>query len=232
MPGARFEGVITIDGPAGAGKTTLGHWLSDELRIPYLETGFVYRAATYRVIQRGLGAEAWDQRLLEGLEVRPRLPPRPRSRPQSLSMEGTQFEIARHLFSTDVDALVARVSSVPPVRDGVKKLCRRLVGEGPMIISGRDTGTSIVPMASCKIFLTAAESVRSARLGRGTAPAPQDRPRAEDEVTGHPGPPSARHELESRLLRDHLRPAQDAHIIDTTSLSVGEVRDRAMRCLR
>jgi cytidylate kinase len=232
MPEPRFDGVITIDGPAGVGKTTLGHWLSDELGIPYLETGFVYRALTYGVIQRRLEPDAWDQRLVEGLDVHPRLPPPPRPRPQFVSIHGTGLDVDSDLFSAEVDALVARVSSVPSVRAGVRVLCRRLVGAGPMIISGRDTATSIVPMAACKIFLTAERSVRSARVTHGASAPPEGRPGAEYEVAGHPGPAEVRHELESRLLGNHLRPAPDAHIIDTTSLTVAAVRERAMRCLQ
>jgi cytidylate kinase len=222
-----FAEVIAIDGPAGAGKTTLGHWLADELDFAHLETGFLYRAAAYRASAHGIRKEGWGGDLLAGLEVCPRTP-RLGGRPQRLSFGGHELDIEHDLFSSEVDELVACVSSVAAVRDGVRELARTIAGRGQLIISGRDVGTAIVPEAHHKLFLTADQDIRAARLGRSVnmpgsrAATPRQNPQSAED---------SRHKLESKLLAQHIQPAADALVLDTTALTIDAVRSATLRHL-
>lgn len=218
------SGVIAIDGPAGAGKTTLGHWLADKFDLLYVETGYIYRAATHLAITQGLRPDRWDERLLEGLKVIPRLP-MPRRREQRLLINGRDLDVEADLFSSEVDELVVRVSSNSRVRAAVRLVCRELLKEGKIIMSGRDVGSAIVPEADYKLFLTADAKVRAARLGR------PHRRETDDERVPEIEPVGRRQEQEARLLRGHLRPPADALVIDTTLLSIADVRVVALRHL-
>lgn len=201
---------VTIDGPTAAGKTTLGYWLADHLRIGFLETGYLYRAAAHRVVDGQVLEIAWDDRLLAGVEVRPRSP-RPESIPQKLIVEGRELDLAEDLFSPEVDRLVAQVAAVESVRHAVRELSRVAAASERLIASGRDTGVAIVPEADRKLFLTADPAVRASRGART-----------------HPGP-SSRQELESKLLGHRIEPAPDASVIDTSAMTIGEVRSAAVR---
>jgi cytidylate kinase len=222
---ADFDGVITLDGPTGAGKTTLGQWLADELGYEYLESGYLYRAATHRAVTEGIAQDEWDARLVAGLSAEPR-PPRTGAA-QEVRLGDRALSLTDDLFSTEVDALVARVSAVASLRQAVRKLLRGLAADRKLILSGRDAGTKIVPEAPHKFFLTAMKEVRSARReGRDPAKStPIGRSR------GGGAEPMPRHELESRLLGDHLQPAPDALVIDTTNASIDTVRAIALNHL-
>ncbi len=224
---ADFDGLIALDGPAGAGKTTLGHWLADRLGYDYLETGFLYRAGAYVATKAKVDENRWNRRLVTTVDVVPRTP-LPEGTPQQVLIDGCELNVQQDLFSERVDALVARVAAIKDVRAAVRELVRAHACDARLIISGRDVGTAIVPEAGHKLFLTADEGIRANRLGRRgdavrpAAPLPQPSVRA----TATP-----RHELESKLLSSHLHPAPDALVLDTTALTVDAVRLAALQHL-
>lgn len=222
-----FKEVITIDGPTGAGKTTLGHWLADELNYEYLESGYLYRAAAHQAVTTGAPEGGWGADLIATLSVQPRRPGV--DLPQELQLDGHVLSIQDDLFSRDVDSLVARVAASNGLRQAVRSRLRDLASDRRLILSGRDAGTRIAPEAPHKFFLTATKEVRSARLeGRdpGATPATRDQARVEPDERAGP-----RQELESRLLTRHLQPAPDALVIDTSDTSIEEVRAIALRHL-
>ena len=163
--------LITIDGPAGSGKTTLGHWLADLLGIPYLETGWLYRAATYRLLTDRYDDVNWGESLVAELDVEPRLPA-PLVHEQVITLSGGALDVERDLFSPAVEGLVAQVASDDGVRRAIARLTRKVVERhgATAIVSGRDAGTAIFPEAPFKIVLTADAAVRRARVERRGLP--------------------------------------------------------------
>ncbi|HEX5594055.1 MAG TPA: (d)CMP kinase [Solirubrobacterales bacterium] len=212
MPTSEAEQVITIDGPSGVGKTTLGRWLADRQRFGYCESGYVYRAIAYRTLVEKIGEGEWDERLAEGLTVTARQPP-PEPGLQEVLLEGRSLDIEEELYSPAVDERVVKVATIEAVRRVVSRVCRPLVERGRLVLSGRDAGSAIAPQASIKLFLTAERSARIARRGGRIA------------ETSH------REELESRLLSDRIVPSPDATVIDTTDLSQEEVRSLAWKAI-
>jgi cytidylate kinase len=217
--------LIALDGPAGAGKTTLGHWLADHLDLAYFETGLLYRAAAFQALAQNLGEDKWDGALLSDLEVTPRLPGGRVADLQRLILPDRVLDIESDLSSARVDAIVPLVASVPSIREAVRSICREAIDRMPLIASGRDVGRAIIPEAPHKLFLTADPALRSARLERRSN---QDR----DESGGSPQlQPGGRQTLEAKVLKPHLEPAGDALVIDTSSLTVEQVRSAALRYL-
>jgi cytidylate kinase len=198
---------ITLDGPAGAGKTTLGHWLADELGYRFLESGYLYRAAAQTALAKGVDRASWDQHLLAGITVTPRNPA-PDASEHQMQRNGDPIDIRNELFTAEVDAFVTEVAMVPELRQEVTTICRSLAARGPTVISGRDIGKLVLPEAGCKIYLKADSEVRSERMD---------------------GPwPLTRQRLETTLLGAHSKPAADALVIDTSDSSIECIRAIAL----
>lgn len=217
--------LITIDGPAGSGKTTLGHWLADLLAIPYVETGWLYRAATYRVITDGCKKEEWGESLVAGLDVEPRLPA-PSVHEQAVTLSGCALNVERDLFSPAVEGLVAQVATNDGVRRAIAGLTRNVVerhGAGA-IVSGRDAGTAIFPEAPFKIVLTAEAAVRRARVARRGLPGGDQIERSRSTVS-----------VDRLLLEpaavDDLAARNTSLRLDTSAMTVDSVREAVLEYL-
>jgi pantoate ligase/cytidylate kinase len=155
--------IVAIDGPAGAGKSTVTRALAQRLGLTFLDTGAMYRALTWWVLQQGVdpadpGAVA---PLLEGLDL-------------DLSTNGegqAQIQVNGHNVSTairspEVTAVVSTVAAHACVRQSLTSLQQRLGEQGGLVAEGRDTGTAVFPDAECKIFLTASAAERARRRAR------------------------------------------------------------------
>jgi cytidylate kinase len=197
--------VVAIDGPAGAGKSTLARALAEALGLAYLNTGAMYRAVTAEAMRRGIDPEDADALVAVARSLRFSLGG---SRPPSLLIDG--HPPAPDLSRSEVEATVSAVASHPPVRDVLRAEQRRLGGDGA-VVEGRDIGTVVFPDASMKVFLRAEPAERAARrqAERGTLD-------AELETA-----------LERRDARDArtnpLVPAPDARVVDTSGKDPGEV---------
>lgn len=150
--------IITIDGPAGTGKTTVAKTLASKLNFAYFDTGAMYRAVTYKIMKekKSLGdSDLWQ--ILEGLDY------------QIKNLEGiTRYfldgeDVSETIRTSDVTAQVSAVSALPIVRKALVELQRRLGKEGNAVFEGRDMGTVVFPEAELKIFLTASPEVRAYR---------------------------------------------------------------------
>ncbi len=222
VPGGRFEGVIAIDGPSGAGKSTVSRELARQLGMRYLDTGAMYRAITWAVLQAGVQpddapavAEVADRvTLAVGTD-----PGRPH-----ISLDGTPLE--QEIRRPAVTAAVSAVSSVPAVRERLVAQQRRLIGAGGIVVEGRDIGTVVVPAATLKIFLTASSGARAGRrgaeLGAGSA----------QEIDATAANLARRDNLDSNRLLSPLRAAPDAVRVDTTGLSLPQVLGRVLDLVR
>ncbi len=201
--------IITIDGPAASGKSSVSRLVARELGIPYVSSGLLYRAATYLAQAQGqpLNDEAALLRLLAAHQVNLVTAVGARNR---VAVDG--FVLDSELHTDTVDAGVSEVARHPGVREWVDARLREL--RGAFIIEGRDMGTEVFPNAALKVYLSAPPEVRAARrVGerRGDLA----------EVT---------RALRRRDLLDaaQSRPAEDALHLDTRQLDLGEVVARVL----
>ena len=148
---------VAIDGPAGVGKSTLARRLAAELRVPYLNTGLMYRAVTLLGVRDGVDLEDGDRLAAIARRVRFDLDPADAGK---LEIDGATPSY--DLSSPAVEASVSRVSRHPAVRAVLRREQRRLALKGG-VVEGRDIGSVVLPDADVKLFLTASEGERAER---------------------------------------------------------------------
>ena len=206
--------LIAIDGPAGAGKSTVARAVAEALGITYLDSGAMYRCVALAALHAGLppdDAEAVTE-LAAGL---------------SISFAGDRVEldgedVTAAIRDPDVSTAASRVSVHPSVRKAMVARQRQLIEAGPYVAEGRDIGTVVSPDAPLKVFLTADDGERARRRAAETGE-PVDRVLAR---------------LAERDARDRdrehgaLRPADDAVEVDTTGLRIEEVVARVVALAR
>jgi CMP/dCMP kinase len=203
--------VIAIDGPAGAGKSTLARDLAAELDVGYVNTGLMYRAVAEAALRLGIDPD--DEAALEraALSIRFDLDD---GHPAALLVNGQPPGPA--LESTGVEDTVSLVSRHPAVRTVLRR-AQRALGERGAVMEGRDIATVVFPDAPVKVFVTASPEVRAARRRRERGDA-----EAGDAI-------ERRDHLDART--NPLRPAEGAIVIDSTDLSAHEVLRRALEAV-
>ena len=197
---------MAIDGPAGAGKSTVARALAERLGFRYVDTGAMYRALTWFAITHGLP-------LGEGEPLAAVAEEKPVSFDESgrVWMAGTDVTAA--IRKTRVDRLVPVVARHPAVREVMRRRQRALVASGDVVVEGRDIGTVVAPDADVKVYLVADRSVRA---GRRLAERP--------EIGADALATDLRLRDESDAAR--MQPAPNAEVIDTTDLAVDDVVGR------
>ena len=220
--GSRRAILVAIDGPAGAGKSTLAAHLARRFGLLNLETGAMYRALALKAIENALDLDEEASLLRAAAHTRIALEP---------SREGNRVlldgvDVTRRVREPDVSAAASRASVHPAVRAWMVKQQRVLGAAGGVVMEGRDIGTVVFPDAELKIFLDADPAVRGERrfrqLSVDEAPPPQQASR--DLVLA---------ELRERDRRDRaraespLQAAEDAVVIDSTQLSLEQLLERA-----
>jgi len=215
---APIRHVVAIDGPSGAGKSTVARLLARRLAFAYLDTGAMYRAVTWYLLDRGAASledEAQVLALLEKLDLEIGADGRLRVNGQ---------DVSAHLRSQEVESRVSAVSALPAVRGRMRHLQREQARRGPIVAEGRDMGSVVFPHAQCKFFLDAGPHER-ARRRRGDFLA-AGRDVSEEAVEKEM---AVRDRLDSMRRDGPLTRTTDALYVDTTGLSIDQVVDALAR---
>ena len=214
--------VIAIDGPVGAGKSTVARALAQRLGYRYVDTGAMYRAVAWQATHRGIdlndrAAVAEVARAIEIEFV-------PGAGGQRVVAQGT--DVTEAIRSPRMSEGASVVSAYPEVREALVALQRRMGEGGGVVMEGRDIGTVVFPNAEVKIYLDASLDNRARRR--------HEELRAKGEAITFEGVREALRERDHRdSTRAHspLRAAPDAVVIDSTTLTVAQVVDEIMRQL-
>lgn len=225
--------LIAIDGPAAAGKSTIGQAVADRLGYRYLDTGAMYRAVTWAALERGIDTD--DETAVTKLAAELDIDIAAAGLVPEYDDDGRQYtvyvdreDVTWALRRPEVDAHVSTVAAYPGVREALVQQQRRIAGRGEAVIVGRDIGTVVLPDADVKIYLDASVEERARRryqerLRRGGG----DAAPAADFY-------AILRDMRRRDARDRsrktapLKPAEDAVVIHTDGLSVEEVVSRVM----
>jgi cytidylate kinase len=239
----RQRPVIAIDGPAGAGKSTLAAHLARRFGFLNLETGAMYRALALKAIENDLSFD--EEAPLLDLAGYTRILLEPQIEGNRVLLDGR--DVSRRIRDTDVTAAASRVSVHPQLRAWMVKQQRALGAVGGVVMEGRDIGTAVFPDAEVKIFLDAAPEVRGNRRYRQVTPAPlltvtqnasRQSPDSQTEEQRRASEEAIIREMKERDYRDRnraespLQPAPDAVILDSTSLTLEEVLAQAEQIVR
>jgi CMP/dCMP kinase len=207
--------IIAIDGPAGAGKSTVASRLARKLGYVNLESGAMYRALALKAIEWDISFD--DEAALDDLAHKSRIKIEPTLGGNRVFLDGR--DVTQRVRETDVSEAASRVSVHPQVRERMVARQRELGANGGVVMEGRDIGTKVFPDADVKIFLDADPVIREQR-------------RIQQQHSRGASAESMATELRERDRRDRtranspLQAAPDATLLDSTSLSEDEVLDR------
>ena len=211
--------VIAIDGPAGAGKSTIARAVADRLGFEYLDTGAMYRALALTAIENGIDLEDADAltALADSVDIE--------LRGDLVKLNGR--DVSKVIRGPDVTAAVSKVAAVDGVRRAMAAMQRSRAEAGNLVMEGRDIGSAVVPTAAVKIFLTATKEERALRRARQLGLATDEESLRELSRT-----------IEDRDRADAERKASpfvkanDAVVVDSTGKDVDTVVDEIASAAR
>ncbi|MCL4274005.1 MAG: (d)CMP kinase [Anaerolineales bacterium] len=216
--------IITLDGPAASGKSTIGRKLADTLGYLFFDTGIMYRAVTWIAIQRDMDLN--DESTLTELAENAHIDIRPPSKNDGRACDViiAEKDVTWEMRSSEVDANVSVVSAYAGVRKALTEQQRRIGLRGKVVMVGRDIGTVVLPEADLKIYLDASAEERARRRY--------------DEIIARGEQSNYDEILKKMIERDRidstravapLRPADDAVIIDSDKMDAEQVFEHVLK---
>jgi cytidylate kinase len=206
--------IVAIDGPAGAGKSTVARQVAERLGMGYLDTGAMYRAVAYLAAQSGV--DAADGERLAAIARDHRLTMRPMPGGMAIAVNG--IDVTEQIRRPEVTASVSAVAAHPGVRAAITAAQRDVLGTGSWVCDGRDIGTTVWPEAELKVFLTASVAERARRRCAELNARGMPEPLEDVQATI-----AARDHQDATRAASPLRVAADAIRLDTSDLSVDQV---------
>ncbi|MER7500253.1 (d)CMP kinase [Nonomuraea pusilla] len=211
--------VVAMDGPSGSGKSSVSRGVARALGLRYLDTGAMYRAMTWWMLRQGVdvadaaavAARCGEPALVSGTD------------PEAPAIHVDGVDVAGPIRQADVTGAVSAVAAVPEVRRRLVALQREIIGDGDIVVEGRDIGTVVCPDAGVKVYLTASAEARARRRSA--------------EVTGstveaQQADMARRDTLDSTRTTDPLSMAAGAVELDTTELTLDEVIAEVLRLVK
>lgn len=217
--------VVTLDGPAGSGKSTTAREVARRLGYRYLDSGALYRAITHALLTEGVAEARWPELTADSLDA---LGVEAEPGEETLILRHRGAVLADELRTPEVTAHVSSVARLPAVRGWLLETQRALGRHGRLVADGRDMGSVVFPRAGTKVFLEADLRERARR-------------RLRDRGVGHPDDADVRGEAERLAGRDRadtrreaspLRVPEGAHRLDTTELAFEEQVERVVTLAR
>ena len=215
--------IVAIDGPAGAGKSTVARRVATALGFAFLDTGAMYRAATWRALRHGINLD--DPAALAASTAAMDLVIEETPEGQRVLVDGE--DVTRAIRTPEVTRLIFKLDQNSDVRRTLVELQRRFGERQPTVAEGRDIGTVVFPRAKCKIFLDASLECRTLRRAADLEKAgtPVDLHKLREEI--HERDEKSRNRADSPLRR-----ADDAVDVDTSGMTVDEVVTTLARLAR
>ncbi len=205
--------VVAIDGPAGAGKSTVAQLAAKELGFTYIDTGAMYRAVAWKSLQQNQPVtDELINEVVKDIDIVLDY----KDGKTRVFVDGT--EVTSAIRSPEVTGIVSQVAALGPVRERLTDLQRKMATEGSVIMDGRDIATNVLPNADIKIFLTASIEERADRRYREMKAKGYDvdLKKLQEEI-------AARDKADSEREISPLVQAEDAELLDTSDMSIEEV---------
>ena len=214
--------VLAIDGPAGAGKSTIAKNVATALGFAYIDTGAMYRAVTWKWLQ---GGQPFSEALLGQLAHEMKITFQPQGGKNHVFVDGT--EVTDAIRSAQVTENVSRVAAVGAVREAMVAQQRRMGHEGRVVLDGRDIGTVVFPDAPLKVFLTASVEERARRryLELREKGEQVDLAQLQQDI-------AARDKADMEREISPLRQAEDAVYVDSSDMNIEETTDALMKLVK
>ncbi|MEX2460966.1 MAG: (d)CMP kinase [Paenibacillaceae bacterium] len=212
---------VALDGPAGAGKSTVARLVAEELGFIYIDTGAMYRAVTWKILQEGLDSGQVDQVVAEAKQMQIEL--KPGLLGQKVFVNGV--EVTDAIRSDEINQNVSWVASIPQIREILVHLQQQMAALKGIVMDGRDIGTHVLPDAEVKVFLTASAKERASRRFKETKDPIMTLEQLEHNI-------NQRDRMDEQREASPLIKADDAYLLDSTEMSLSAVVTQILNLCR